>query len=114
MEVFSWDEENRGHISRHGVSPAEAEAVVRNAAAPFPEQIESDKLVVWGATESGRYLQVIFVLKSPEEVAYESVAVEGWMAVEGGEVEEVIRVIHAMDLTPRMKRRLRRRRRSGR
>ena len=109
--VFSWDATNREHIARHGVTPEEAEDVVRNAENPFPQTIEDDKFVVWGATESGRYLQVIYVLKSPGEVSYESLAVEDWMGIEAGEVAEVIRVIHAMDLTSRMKRLLRKRRR---
>jgi hypothetical protein len=109
--VFSWDDVNRDHVAEHGVGPGEAEEVVRGAEAPFPQTIEGDKFVVWGATDSGRYLQVIYVLKTPHDVSYESLSVEDWMAVEAGEVAEVVRVIHAMDLTPRMKRRLRRRRR---
>jgi len=109
--VFSWDDANRDHVARHAVSPDEAAAVVRAAEAPFPQTIEDDKFVVWGATESGRYLQVIYVLKTPDEVSYESLAVEDWIDVEAGEVTELIRVIHAMELTPAMKRRLRKRRR---
>ena len=111
--VFSWDDANCEHIARHSVTCEEAEYVVRNAENPFPQTIEDDKLVVWGATESGRYLQVIYVLKTPDEVSYESLTVEDWIAVEAGDVVVVIRVIHAMDLTPRMKRRLRKRRRCG-
>jgi len=109
--VFSWDDANRDHIAKHAVTPEEAEYVVANAESPFPQTIEDDKLLVWGATESGRYLQVIYVLKDPGEVSYESLAVEDWMAVEAGEVALVIRVIHAMELTSRMKRQLRKRRR---
>ena len=109
--VFSWDDVNRDHIAKHGVSPEEAEGVVRRAESPYPQTIEDEKLVVWGATESGRQLQVIFVLKTPDEVTYESLTVEDWMDVEAGGIAEVIRVIHAMDLTPQMKRRLRRHRR---
>src|SRR4051812_38677077 len=100
--VFAWDDLNREHIAEHGVSPEEAEEVVRSAENPFPQGIEDDRFVVWGPTEAGRHLQVIFVLKTPDEVPYESLAIEDWMAVEAGEVAEVIRVIHAMDLTPRM------------
>jgi hypothetical protein len=37
--------------------------------------------------------------------------VEDWIDVEAGEVTELIRVIHAMELTAAMKRRLRKRRR---
>ena len=102
---------NREHIARHGVSPEEAEEVVRTAEEPFPATVEEEKFAVWGATGAGRYLQVIFVLKTPDDVSYASLAVEDWMAVEACQVLEVVRVIHAMDLTPQMKRRLRRRRR---
>jgi uncharacterized DUF497 family protein len=109
--IFSWDESNREHIAKHNVSPEEAEEIAENAQSPFPETIERDKLVVWSATAAGRYLQVIYVLKSPDEVAYESVTVEDWMDIEAGEFPKIVRVIHAMDLTPRMKRQLHRRRR---
>jgi hypothetical protein len=101
---------NRDHIATHGVSPEEAESVVRGAARPFPQTIEDDKFIVWGSSRSGRQLQLIFVIKTPAEVAYESLAVEDWMAIEAGEVGVVIRIIHAMELTwP--KRRFRKRRR---
>lgn len=106
--VFAWDLINRDHIARHQISPQEAEAVVNGAQRPYPQYIEEDKLVVRGATDGGRLLQVIYVLKKPAEVSYESLSVEEWMAVESGEVTEVIRVIHAMDLSPKMKHRLRR------
>jgi uncharacterized DUF497 family protein len=109
--VFSWDEVNRDHIARHGVNPEEAEHVVTNAENPFPQTIEDGKFVVWGATDCGRQLQVIFVLKTPDQVSYESLAVEDWMDVEAGKITEIVRVIHAMDLTAQMKRRLRKRRR---
>ena len=109
--IFSWDEVNRGHIARHDVSPEEAEYVVGAAEPPFPQTIEDDKWVVWGITEAGRHLQVIYVLKSPEEVSYESLSVKDWMSIEAGEVTVVVRVIHAMDLTARMKRLFRKRRR---
>lgn len=102
---------SREHIAKHAVEPEEAESVVSGAAVPFPQLIEDEKYVVWGPTETGRLLQVIFVLKTPAEVAYESLAVEDWLAVEAGEVDEIVRVIHAMALTPRMKRQLRKRRR---
>jgi len=85
--------------------------VVRGAENPYPQTIGEDKLVVWGATEEGRYLQVIYVLKRPSEVAYESLAIESWLTIEAGDVSDVMRVIHAMDLTAEMKRRLRKRRR---
>jgi uncharacterized DUF497 family protein len=107
--IFSWDDENREHIAKHAVTPEEAEEVVRGARAPSPKQQDDEKLVVWGATAAGRYLQVIYVLKHPDEVEFDSVAAHARIDIEAGKVREVIRVIHAMDLTPRMKRQLRRR-----
>jgi uncharacterized DUF497 family protein len=101
--IFSWDDLNRDHIARHGVSPDEAENVVHGAENPFPQAIADDKWLVWGATESGRHLQVIYVVKMPSDVSYESLAVEDWISLESGKVTLVIRVIHAMDLTARMK-----------
>ncbi len=109
--IFSWDDVNRDHIARHGISPEEAETVICDAENPYPQTIEDDKFVVWGTTESGRHLQVIFVLKTPDEVSYESLTVDDWISVEAGEVTAVVRVIHAMDLTARMKRQFRKRRR---
>jgi hypothetical protein len=55
-------------------------------------------------------LQVIFGLKRAEEVEYESLSVEDWLEVESGDVAEIVRVIHAMELTAGMKKRLKRRR----
>jgi hypothetical protein len=92
------------------VSPEEAEWIVTTAQPPFPSEIGDGKLVIWGQTETGRYLQVIFVLKKPQEIDYEGLAVEDWMEVESGNVEEIVRVIHAMELTKAMKKRLKRRR----
>lgn len=85
--------------------------MVHRAESPFPQTIEDNKFVVWGPTESGRLLQVIYVLKAPDEVAYESLAVEDWMNIEAGDATVVVRVIHAMELTVRMKRLLSKRRR---
>jgi hypothetical protein len=109
--IFAWDEKNREHLARHDVSPGEAEEVIGGSGAPYPMELGEGKLVVWGQTEGGRYLQVIFVLKRPQGVAYESLTVEDWREVEGGGVSEIVRVIHAMDLTPAMKKRFRKRRR---
>jgi hypothetical protein len=74
-------------------------------------QLRDEKLVVWGPTNAGRLLQVIYALKASDEVEYDSLAVADWLVVEAGEVDEIIRVIHAMDLTASMKKQLRRRRR---
>jgi len=85
---FRWHEWNIEHIGTHGVSPDEAEAVVRRAVRPYPRKLDDDKWLVWGQGRGGRFLQVIFVLDEDESVF----------------------VIHARLLTDREKRRYRRRR----
>jgi len=107
--IFAWDDVNRGHLAKHNVSPEETEEIVSHARRPYPMEIGDDKLVVWGQTVAGRYLQVIFVLKVPEQVEYEQLSTLDWLAVEVGEVHEIVRIIHAMDLTATMKARLRKR-----
>jgi uncharacterized DUF497 family protein len=109
--IFAWDEKNREHLAKHSVSPEEAEQILVGVRSPYPMEVGDDKLVVWGQTDHGRHLQVIYVLKRPEEVEYESLSIADWLQVELGGVREIVRVIHAMDLTPAMKRRFNKRRR---
>ena len=52
----------------HGVSPEEAESVVRRARSPFPRIIEDDKRLAWGRGIGGRFLQVVFVLDEDDTV----------------------------------------------
>lgn len=89
MADFRWNEWNVEHVARHGVTPEEAEDVVIGASQPYPLKRPDEKWLVWGATRQDRMLQVVFVLD------------EG----------DAIYVIHARELTPREKRRFRRRRR---
>jgi uncharacterized DUF497 family protein len=86
---FRWIEWNLAKIASHGVAQEEAEYVVEQAKPPYPEYREDEKLLVWGATQSGRRLQVVFLL-DPDDAVF---------------------VIHARPLTNREKRRLGRRRR---
>lgn len=109
--IFAWDDTNREHIAVHGVRPDEAEFVVENAAPPFPQDVGDGKRRVWGPTAAGRVLQVIYVLKRQDEVAFASVAPSEWALLEAAPAAKIVRVIHAMDLTTNMKRQLRRRRR---
>ena len=88
-DVFRWNDWNREHIAIHGVTPGEAEYVIENAAAPYPEQIGDEKWRVRGQTILGRHLQVIFVY-DPDDTVY---------------------VLHSRGLSDREKRQLRRRRR---
>jgi uncharacterized DUF497 family protein len=109
--IFAWDKENRDHIATHSVTPAEAQFVVENVAAPFPQEVGDGKRRVWGTTDSGRLLQVIYVLKTQDDVSFESVDPLDWEALQTSPAAKIARIIHAMDLTPDMKRQLRRRRR---
>ncbi len=109
--IFAWDETNREHIAMHGVTPAEARFVVENARPPFPQEVGDGKRRVWGATEGGRMLQVIYVLKDQGEVEFGSVDELDWARLQDSPGAKIARVIHAMDLTTDMKRQLRRRRR---
>ena len=89
MSPFRWNDWNLEHATQHGVSPEEAEGVVRRARPPFPRQLPDEKFVVWGRGQGGRWLQVVF-LYDDDRTAY---------------------VIHARELNEKEKRRLRRRRR---
>jgi uncharacterized DUF497 family protein len=105
--IFQWNDWNRDHITKHAVKPLEAEHVVNHARAPFPREIDDEKHMVWGQTDRGRYLQVIFVYLSDEEVDFESLSLSDRLRFEAGE-DEVGFVIHAMELTPIQKRSYRR------
>jgi len=89
MYEFRWNELDVEHIAEHGVSPAEAEYVVRAARRPFPEYRGDGKWYAAGRTSDGQYIQVIYVL-TPADVDF---------------------VIHARPLTDTEKKRYRRRRR---
>jgi uncharacterized DUF497 family protein len=59
--AFDWDDENRKHIARHRVSPAEAEQVVLNDPIDLTMQSSDgeERLVQVGATSKGRILIVV-------------------------------------------------------
>ncbi len=88
MSAFRWNWWNTEHIARHGVSPEEAEDVAVRASWPYPQKTGQRKWMVRGQTESGRHLQVVYVVEA-----------------------ESLYVIHARPLTDPEKRQLRRRRR---
>jgi len=88
MDAFRWNAWNLDHATQHGISPDEAEMVVRSAKAPYPEDIGENKWLVRGRGYAGRYVQVIFVYDDDAVTAY---------------------IIHARPLTDREKRLYRRR-----
>ena len=59
---FRWIEWNIDKVVGHGVTPEDAESVVEGAADPYPRHREDDKFLVWGATSTGRLIQVVFFL----------------------------------------------------
>ena len=85
-----WNEWNVEHLERHGVTPEEAERIVRLAKPPYPRPRADGRWLVWGRGDGGRMLQVIFVADEEDEVY----------------------VIHARPLTDRETRSYRKRRRS--
>jgi uncharacterized DUF497 family protein len=89
MRQFRWIEWNVGKCEKHGIDPADVEYVVNHAAPPYPQRIGADKRIVWGRTEAGEYLQVIYVY----------------------DADDVVFVIHAMPMNERQKRQYRRRKR---
>jgi len=84
---FRWNDWNVHHIGKHGVTPAQAETVVRGARPPFPAKIGHGKYLAIGPTDDGTYLQVIYLI----------------------DPDDTIFVIHARPLTATERRRYRRR-----
>ena len=89
MADFRWNPWNLEHIEKHGVSPLDAEYVVRHARPPYPEYRGDGKWAVAGQTREGYYIQVIYVL----------------------DPDKTIFVIHSRPLKMNEKRKYRRRRR---
>ena len=67
-----WDAHNVEHIARHGVTPNEVEEVVRtNKARWFTDDtVRLGRLVVLGATTTGRLLVIVLDRPAPSGVAY--------------------------------------------
>ncbi|MGH9618426.1 MAG: BrnT family toxin [Bryobacteraceae bacterium] len=59
--VFDWDDANRNHIARHGVSPQEAEEVIENDPLDFDvEPVDGEERIASvGRTDRGRILVVV-------------------------------------------------------
>lgn len=65
---FRWIEWNLEKIASHGVTRAETEFVIEEAEPPYPQYRQDDRLLVWGATVSGRLLQVVYLLDPDDTV----------------------------------------------
>jgi uncharacterized DUF497 family protein len=86
---FRWIDWNRDQVAQHNVDPVEAEFVVDHAQPPYPLKADDEKRLVWGQTQAGRYLQIVYLIDRADSIF----------------------VIHARPLTEQEKKRFRRRRR---
>jgi uncharacterized DUF497 family protein len=102
-----WDDWNREHIAKHGVSPHEAAYVVLDARPPYPRKTGDGKWLVWGQTAAGRYLQVVFTEASNERIDFDLLSSEDILQLSDDDVPQVY-VVHARDLNDREKRSFRR------
>jgi len=62
--IFAWDEANRNHVSRHGITPEEAEEAVLGDPLDMELQIagegsREERLQQLGETAAGRILQLV-------------------------------------------------------
>jgi uncharacterized DUF497 family protein len=86
---FVWNHRNAEHIGEHGVTPWDAEEIVREARPPYPQALGDGKRLVVGKLADGRFVQVIYVPSRSRPGA--------------------VYVVHARPLTDPEKRRFRRR-----
>ena len=65
LKGFDWDAANVGHILRHVVTPFEVEEVTRRQFVVIPaETVKREKRwKLFGKTELGRYLVVVFTIR---------------------------------------------------
>jgi uncharacterized DUF497 family protein len=62
---FDWDEENIGHLARHGIAPAEAEQVFFNWQIDLDSYVRNgeERVVQAGETDGGRVLVVVSTIR---------------------------------------------------
>jgi uncharacterized DUF497 family protein len=59
--AFEWDQENRAHIAKHGITAEECEQVITNRPVDLNTEIRSgeDRVSHIGETDAGRILAVV-------------------------------------------------------
>jgi uncharacterized DUF497 family protein len=59
--VFHWDENNRNHIAKHGITPEEAEQIVNDDPIDITVNLRNreERTVQIGETDAGRVLLVV-------------------------------------------------------
>ncbi len=62
---FDWDQANIQHIARHGVTPEEAEQVLRNDPVEVQVQLRSGetRTLCLGQTDAGRLVTVVYAIR---------------------------------------------------
>jgi uncharacterized DUF497 family protein len=106
--LFYWDDRNTAHIAEHGVDPVEAREVVSAAKRPYPRGLGGEKRQVRGPIRAGRHLQVIYVWRPVETIDPDQV--EPYDRLTLADVDSVLYVIHARELTVNERRTARKRR----
>ena len=97
--MFAWDDWNKEHVKKHGSNELEAKYVIEHAQKPFPREAADDKYLVWGRASSGRFLQVVFAFKLPEELEFSNLSFLDWAALIDYENVVAVYVIHAIPMT---------------
>lgn len=59
---FRWNDWNDEHATKHGVSRAEAEAVVRRPPRGYPRKRGEGRFLVQGRGQGGRIVQVVYFI----------------------------------------------------
>ena len=65
--MFDWDDDNAGHVRRHGVEPEEAEEVLSNPArlaVPAHRSDVEERRGLLGYTDAGRMLYVVITRRA--------------------------------------------------
>lgn len=63
---FDWDEENIGHLARHGIPPTDAEQVLFNWQIDLDSYVRNgeERVVQAGETDRGRVLVVVSTIRN--------------------------------------------------
>ncbi len=109
MFRFHWDDWNLDHATRHGVSTIDAEFLVQTTPQERFEQAADEKFRVVGRTDAGELIQVVFALKTFEDLDYEALSIADIIELEVYQ-QPLVYVIHSRPLTVSEKRRFNRRR----
>ncbi len=67
ISAFDWDERNENHIAAHGISIVEVEEALFFRG-PFYQRTRDGRYIAYAVTEDGRYLFIVFVLKSSARI----------------------------------------------